>query len=124
MPKNDVKFVLTHEKQILSLAQSLEKHLKSIINLIVTINAYLSSYSRVLRQKQYVGETIGKFRFRWNNCKFIDKKYTRNEDCFQEHLLRYFHSGEHTGFLENIKTTLTDKTHGPNSMKRLLEERS
>ena len=37
--KGDVKYVLTYVKQILLLAQSLEKHLKSIISLIVTINA-------------------------------------------------------------------------------------
>ena len=30
--------------------------------------------------KQYVGETNGGFRFRWNNYKCNDRKYTRNED--------------------------------------------
>ena len=37
--KSDVKYVLTYVKQILLLAQSLEKHLKSIISLIATISA-------------------------------------------------------------------------------------
>ena len=46
--------------------------------------------------KQYVGETTGEFRFKWNNYKCNDWKYTRIEDCFQEHLFRHFHSGEHT----------------------------
>ena len=32
--------------------------------------------------KQYVGETTGEFRFRWNNYKCNDRKYTRSEDCF------------------------------------------
>ena len=36
--------------------------------------------------KQYIGESTGEFRFRWNNYKYNDRKYTRNEDCFQEHL--------------------------------------
>ena len=67
--------------------------------------------------KQYVGETTGEFRFRWNNYKCNDRKYTRDEDCFQEHLFRHFHSGEYTGFLENVKITLIDKTDGQNPKK-------
>ena len=48
-----------------------------------------------------------------------DRKYTKDEYCFQEHLFRYFHSGEHTGFfVENIKITLTDKSDGQNPKKR------
>ena len=46
------------------------------------------------------------------------RKYTRNEDCFQEHLFRRFHSGEHTGFLETVKVTLIDKTDGQNPKKK------
>ena len=68
--------------------------------------------------KQPVGETAGKFRFRRNNYKCNDRKYTRNEDSFQEHLFRKFHGGEHTGFLENIKIRLIDKTYGQNLKKR------
>ena len=37
--QNDVKHVLTYVKQMLFLAQPLEKRLKSIISLIVTISA-------------------------------------------------------------------------------------
>ena len=40
-----------------------------------------------------------------------DRKYTKIEDCFQEHLFRHFYSGEHTGFVENVKITLLDKTN-------------
>ena len=68
--------------------------------------------------KQYVGETTGDFRFRWSNYKINNRKYTRNEDCFQEYLFRHFHSGEHTGFLENVKLTLIDKIDSQNSKKR------
>ena len=68
--------------------------------------------------KQNVGKTTGELRFRWNNYKCNDSKYIRNEDCFQEFLFRYFHSGEHTSFLENIKITLIDKTYGQNPKKR------
>ena len=68
--------------------------------------------------KQYVGETTGELRFWWNNHKCNDRKYARNEDCFQEHLFRHFHGGEHTGFLENVKITSIDKTDGQNPKKR------
>ena len=68
--------------------------------------------------KQYVGETTREFRFRQNNYKCNDTKYTRHEDCFQEHLFRHFPSGEHTGFLENVKMTLTDKTNCQYPKKR------
>ena len=53
-----------------------------------------------------------------NNYKCNDRKYGRNEDCFQEHLFRHFHSGEYTGFFENVKITLIDKTDGQNPKKR------
>ena len=59
--------------------------------------------------KQYVGETTGEFRYRWNKYRCNDRKYTKNEDCFQEHLFRHFHSGEHTGFLGNVRITLIDE---------------
>ena len=64
--------------------------------------------------KQYVGETTGEFSFRWNKYKCND----RNEDCFQEHLFRHFNSGEHAGFLGNVKITIIDKTNGQNPKKR------
>ena len=32
--------------------------------------------------------------------------------------MRHFHSGEHTGFLGNVKITLIDKTDGQNPKKR------
>ena len=68
--------------------------------------------------KQYIGETTWEFRFRWNNYKCNDRKYARNEDCFQEHLFRHFHSVERTGFFENVKITLIDRTDGQNPKKR------
>ena len=68
--------------------------------------------------RQDVGETTGEFSFRWNNYKCNDRKYARDEDCFQEDLFRHFQSGEHTGFLENVKIMLIDKTDGQNPKKR------
>ena len=68
--------------------------------------------------KQYVRETTGVCRFRWKNYRCNDRKYTKNEDCFQESLFRHFHSGKHTGFLGNVKIMLIDKTDGQNHKKR------
>ena len=68
--------------------------------------------------KQYVGETTGEFRFRWSKYKCNNRKYTRNEYRFQEQIFRYFHSGQHTGFLKNVKITLIDKIDGQNPKKR------
>ena len=50
--------------------------------------------------KQYVGETIGELRFRWNNYKCNDRKYTRDEGYFQEHLFRHFIVGNIQVFLK------------------------
>ena len=63
-------------------------------------------------------KTTEGFRSRWNNYKCNDRKYTRNEKCFQEHLFKHFHCRKHTGFLENVKITLINKTDGQNPKKR------
>ena len=89
-----------------------------ICYIYTNIHTYIYIYIYIYKCKQYVGQSTGDFRFRWNNYKCNDRKYTRNEDCFQEHLFRHFHSGEHTGFLENVKITLIDKTDGQNPKKR------
>ena len=69
-------------------------------------------------EKQYVEETTGEFRFRWNNYKSNERKYTRNEDCLQENLFRHFYSEEHTGVLENVKMTLIDEADSQNLKKK------
>ena len=63
-------------------------------------------------------KTTGEFRFSWKNYKCNNRKHNRDEDCFQEHLFSYFHSGEHTGFLENVKIKLIVKSDGQNPKKR------
>ena len=40
--------------------------------------------------KQYIGETTGEFRFRWNKYRCNDRKYTRNEDFFKNIYLDIF----------------------------------
>ena len=40
--------------------------------------------------KQYVGQTIDEFRFRWNNYRHNNRKYQRSETCMQKHPFRHF----------------------------------
>ena len=68
--------------------------------------------------KQYVGETIDNFRYRWNNYKDNDRKHSRKESCMQEHLFIHFDSIGHNGFFNNVSITLIDKTDGKNPKKR------
>ena len=69
--------------------------------------------------KQYVvGSTRACFRYRWNNYKCNDRKYSRGEASLQEHLFEHFNSEEHNGFLHDASVTLIDKTDGKNPAKR------
>ena len=68
-------------------------------------------------KKHYSRETTDSFRRRWNNYKYNDRKFTRNETCIQEHLFRHFNCEDHIGFLENVSITLIGKTDGGDSKK-------
>ena len=68
--------------------------------------------------KRYVGKPLGSLGLGGTTTKCNDRKYTWNEDCFQEHQFRHFHSGKHTGFLENVLKTLIDEADGQNPEKR------
>ena len=68
--------------------------------------------------KQYVGETMDSFRYRWNNYKDNNRKYSRNDSCMQEHLFKHFNSMGHNGFLNNVSITIIDKADGNNPKKR------
>ena len=68
--------------------------------------------------KQYVGQTIDDFRFRWNNYKDNNRKYQRSETCMQEHLFRHFWSTGYNGYLTDILITLIGKTDPSDPLKR------
>ena len=74
-------------------------------------------YVRVLRQTICWRNHLG-FRVRWKSYKCNDRKYTRNEDCLQEHLFKHFHSGKHAGFLENVEIMLIHKNDSQNPKKK------
>ena len=68
--------------------------------------------------KQYVGQTIDDFQFRWNNYKNNNRKYQRSETCMQEHLFKHFSSPGHNGFLNDVSITFIDKTDPSGPLKR------
>ena len=70
--------------------------------------------------KQYTGETVDKFRSRWNNYKTDPRKAasgnieSRKQQFLQNHLLQ----DDHHGFLEDVEVTLIDKTQASDPTKR------
>ena len=68
---------------------------KKIINLIVTVNM-LSTCSIVKRGMQYVGSTVERFCFRWNNCKNCQREAAQGgtppKSLFHQHFLSEGHN--------------------------------
>ena len=47
-----------------------------------------------------------------------DKKFLKGQTCMQQLLLEHFASEDHCSFLEDLTTTLTDKTDPKDSSQR------
>ena len=77
---------------------------------------YLITCNRCL--KQYVGQTVDEFRHRSNNYKDNAGTFERGEHCMQRHLCEYFDLPDHSGFLNDVSVTLTDKTDPKNPNKQ------
>ena len=60
-------------------------------------------------RKQYVGQTLDSFRFRWNNYKCNYHKHVKGESVKQKHLYDHFMLGDHEKF---------DKTDPTDPLKR------
>lgn len=60
--------------------------------------------------KKYVGQTVDNFRNRWNNYKCNDKKFSKSQLCFQEHIFNHFDRLGHSRLLENVSVTFIQKT--------------
>ena len=56
--------------------------------------------------KQYVRQTVGEFRLRWNNCKSNNRKQQPLESCMQEHLFEHFNEEGNHGFSEDVSISL------------------
>ena len=68
--------------------------------------------------KQDEGQTVDKFRLRWNNNNSNNRKHQRLESCMQEHLFEHFNEERHHGFLEDVSITLIDKIDPSEPLKR------
>ena len=69
-------------------------------------------------KKQYVGQTVDEFRFRWNNYKSNCRKHQRGETCMQQHLYEHFCSSNHNCFISDVSVTFIDKTDPSDPLKR------
>ena len=68
--------------------------------------------------KQYVGQTVEEFRYRWNNYKNNGRKYQEDDPCMQQHLFEHFLEEGHHSFLEDVSVTLIHKTDPSNPFHR------
>ena len=53
-------------------------------------------------RKQYVGQTVDSFRFRWNNCKCNCYKHAKGESVKQQHLYGHFMLEDHAQFVNDV----------------------
>ena len=75
----------------------------------LTCNVYL---------KQYVGQTVEEFRYRWNNYKNNGRKYQEYGTSMQQHPFEHFSEEGHHCFLEDVSISSIDKTDPPNPLQR------
>ena len=69
-------------------------------------------------KKQYVGQTVDKYRFSWNNYKSNCRKRQCGETCMQQHLYEHFCSSNHNCFISDVSVTFIDKTDPSDPLKR------
>ena len=69
-------------------------------------------------KKQYVGQTVDEFRFRWNNYKSNCRKHQRGETCMQQHLYEHFCCSSHICFICDVSVTFIDKSDPSDPLKR------
>ena len=67
---------------------------------------------------QYVGVTVDKFRFRWNNYKMSHRNIVKGEDAPQKSFHKHFLSKNHNGLLEDCEITFIDKTRPSDPTQR------
>ena len=86
------------------------------IYIYIYIHIYIYTY--IVCLKQYVGQTVKEFRYRWNNYKNNGRKYQEDGTCMQQHLFEHFSEEGHHSFLEDVSITLIDKTDPSNPLQR------
>ena len=69
-------------------------------------------------RKQYVGQTVDSFRFRWNNYRCNCHKHAKGESVKQEHLYDHFMLEEHAKFVNDAPIYFIDKTDPTDPLQR------
>ena len=69
-------------------------------------------------KKQYTGQTVDRFRLRWNNHEESDGKFLRGEEIKQKSLHGHFLSDSHQIFEEDVSICLIGKTDPSDLYKR------
>ena len=64
--------------------------------------------------RQYTGQTVDEFRYRWNSYKDNNKKSLMGDEHKQTGFFAHFQGLDHNGFLEDIEITFIDKTDPSN----------
>ena len=60
--------------------------------------------------RQYTGQTVDEFRYRWNNYKDNNRKSLRRDEHKQADVFVHVQSLDHNSFLEDTEITFIDKT--------------
>ena len=69
-------------------------------------------------RKQYVGQTVDRFRFRWNNYKCNCHKHAKSESVKQQHLYDHFMLEHYTQFVNDASIMFIDKKDPADLLKR------
>ena len=68
--------------------------------------------------RQYTGQTVDEFRYRWNNYKDNNRKSLRGNEHKQAGFFAHFQGLDHNGFLEDTEITFIDKTDPSDPTRR------
>ena len=69
-------------------------------------------------RKQYVGQTVDSFRFRWNSYRCNCYEHAKGESVKQKHLYDHFMLEDHTQFANDVSVIFIDKTDPTDPLKR------
>ena len=69
-------------------------------------------------RKQYVGQTVDSFRFRWNNCKCNCYKHAKGESVKQQHLYGHFMLEDHAQFVNDVSIIFIDRADPTDPLER------
>ena len=69
-------------------------------------------------KKQYMGQTVDEFHFRWNKYKSNCRTHQCGETCMQQDLYEHFCSSNHNFLISDVSVTFIDKTDPSDPLKR------